>query len=413
MVGLAASAAQFADVGFRALIGTIELLRRLKNTPEQMAVLLQDVDKSIQRIHAIRNAIQQPNSLFAHLSITHIQRVTASVDDACQTTTDLQHTLEPLFRQSNNPKGGWARKTWRSVVSVSMETEIAAKITRIKWLNSEVMSEMHISGLEMQAKVEMCVYLNVNGELSLNQIRNLSTHIQRSVEAVGQDMTPHFNSLITSNEQIQQVAQGSQSQLTQLQSDVVSLKNTVVTDLTSSSHQDANGRQQLQAVIGANHADVLNDSRQGRDSIMTMMQHESSHTRAELASLRDTLLKFMTGNQSSVPIDRLIPSRVDGGNNADLAIQVGKQLIKTPGALKDVCEKMNLADEPIEGHFYRPLGFKKRNSNCTCVRQQSVHGIGPLGISYDLRTPNATKCTYHKSHWRSWRYSLSVRLLPI
>lgn len=155
MVGLAASAAQFADVGFRALIGTIELLRRLKNTPEQMTVLLQDVDKSIQRIHAIRNAIQQPNSLFAHLSIMHIQRVTASVDDACQATTDLQHTLEPLFRQSNNPKGGWAKKTWRSVVSVSMETDIASKITRIKWLNSEIMSEMQISGLEMQAYVSI------------------------------------------------------------------------------------------------------------------------------------------------------------------------------------------------------------------------------------------------------------------
>ena len=226
-------------------------------------------------------------------------------------------------------------------------------------------------------------------------------------------MIPHFNSLIAFNERIQQVTQDSQSQLTQLQSDFLSLKNTVVTDLTSSSHKSASGRQQLQAVIGTVHADMLNDSRQGRDSVMTTIQDENSHTRAELASLRDTLIKFMTGNQTSVPIDRLIPSRVDGGNNADLAIQVGKQLIKTPSSLKDVCEKMTSAKEPIEGDLGRPLGYKKRKSICTCTRQQSVRGIGPLGFSYDFRAPNATKCAYHNSHWRSSRYSLSVRLLPI
>ena len=159
VVGLAAGAVQFADVGFRALIGMIKLLKRLKETPKQMTDLLQDLDKSIQRIQALRNTIQQPDSLFTHLSITQIHRVTTTLDDACQAATDLQHVLEPLFRQSNTSKHSWARNTWRSAVSVSMETEIAAKIARIKWLNSEVMSEMQISGLEMQAKLEY-VYLS-------------------------------------------------------------------------------------------------------------------------------------------------------------------------------------------------------------------------------------------------------------
>lgn len=52
-VGLAASAVQFADVGVRALIGMLQLLKRLKHTPKQMTELLRDVDKSIQRIHAL------------------------------------------------------------------------------------------------------------------------------------------------------------------------------------------------------------------------------------------------------------------------------------------------------------------------------------------------------------------------
>lgn len=119
-----------------------------------MAELLQDVDKSIQRISALRNAMQQPNSLFTHLSVAQFQRVMGNVDDAYQATIDLQHALEPLFRKSNVAGHGWANNAWRSVVSVSIEPRIAEMIARIKWMNSEVMSEMQLTGMEMQAKLE-------------------------------------------------------------------------------------------------------------------------------------------------------------------------------------------------------------------------------------------------------------------
>ena len=64
-------------------MGMIKLLKRLKETPKQMTDLLQNLDKSIKRIHALRSTIQQPDSLFTHLSITQIQRVTTILDDAC------------------------------------------------------------------------------------------------------------------------------------------------------------------------------------------------------------------------------------------------------------------------------------------------------------------------------------------
>ena len=157
-LGLAAGAVQFADVGVRALIGMVKLLERLRETPKRMAELLQDVDKSIQRIHALRNAMQQSNSLFTHLSTTQIQRVMGNVDDAYQATIELRHALEPLFRKSNITGHGWARKTWRSAVSVSMETRIAEKITRINRLNAEVMGEMQFTELEMQVKLEYACF---------------------------------------------------------------------------------------------------------------------------------------------------------------------------------------------------------------------------------------------------------------
>ena len=212
---------------------------------------------------------------------------------------------------------------------------------------------------------------------------------------------------------IQQVTQGSRSQLTQMQADIVSMKNTFLADLTSTLDQNSNERQQFHNRIGAVQSDILNDSRQERDSIITAIQHESLHTQAELASLRDVLLKLMTGNESSAAIDGSTASRFTGRGNTDLATQVGKQLLKTPSSLKDVCEKTILAKKPIEDDLDRRHRLKKNERSCVCVRKHSARRVGLFGIAHDFRAPYAKKCSYHRSHWWSWSYSLSVRLLPI
>ena len=153
-VGLAAGTVQFADVGGRALLGMIKLLKDLKETPKRMAELLRDVDKSVERICSLRNAMQQPTSLFTNLSITQIQRVTKNVDDAYQATVSLQHALEPLFRERNVAMNGWAKRAWRSVVSIQIEKSIAEKIARVERLNWEVISEMQLIKLEMGANIK-------------------------------------------------------------------------------------------------------------------------------------------------------------------------------------------------------------------------------------------------------------------
>ncbi|MCJ1262381.1 hypothetical protein MMC22_002251 [Lobaria immixta] len=207
-VGLAAGAVQFADVGVGALIGMVKLLKRLKETPKRMAELLQDVGKSIQRIITLRNAMQQPNSLFAHLSIAQLQRVMGNVDDAYQATTDLQH---------------WSPSSERAIL-------------------------LGMAGLK------------ILGDLG----------------------------------------------------------------------------------------------------------------------------------------------------NADLASQVGKQLIKNPSSLKAASKKTILAKEAIEH-----CRLKKDKRICTCAQNPLVPRTGPFGTAGEFITLHTAKCPYHQSLWRSWNYSLSVRLLPI
>ena len=153
-VGLGAGAIQFADIGVKTLIGLFKLLERLKHTPKRMSELLHDMDSTILRIHGLQKAIHEPNSILKNLSSAQFQRVEGNLNDAHQTVLDLQNALEPLFRRSDSSGYDWAKDTWRSVVSVSMETRIAEQIARLKWLNGEMMSEIQLVGLEMQARLE-------------------------------------------------------------------------------------------------------------------------------------------------------------------------------------------------------------------------------------------------------------------
>ena len=170
VIGLAAGAVQFADVGGRGFLGLIELLKRLKDTPKRMTELFQDVDKSIQRIYALRSAMQQPTSLFMNLSNQQIQRMTSIVEDAHQATVDLQLGLEPLFRKPLVSWDSWPKRAWRSVVSIHMERSVAEKINRIQRLNVEIMGEMQLFDLDIGADLKYLVVYGCSQECTANAV---------------------------------------------------------------------------------------------------------------------------------------------------------------------------------------------------------------------------------------------------
>lgn len=153
VAGLAAGAVQFADVGGRALLGTIRLLRNLKQTPERMRELLRDLEKSVQRIQDIQDTAQQPTSnIFSHLGDIQRQRATESINEAYKAIADLQSTLSPVFEKHNTSCPGWTRKAWRSVVSVTMEKDVAQKLDRIERLKRDMMCELQLTEIDTQMK---------------------------------------------------------------------------------------------------------------------------------------------------------------------------------------------------------------------------------------------------------------------
>lgn len=142
-------------------------------------------------------------------------------------------------------------------------------------------------------------------------------------------------------------------------------------------------------------------------------QNEGLQTWAEIASLKDVVLKFMAGNASPLAVDRSITYRLTRGDNADLVAQIAKQLIETPSLLKNACEKTTLATESTDIRFDQRRRLKEIKFSSTCVRNQLHRRIGFFGYAYDFRSFGAIRCPYHQSDWGSWSYSLSVLLLPI
>ena len=201
------------------------------------------------------------------------------------------------------------------------------------------------------------------------------------MEAGGYNTASQFNSLIVSNQRIQQGTQDAHSQIMQLHSDVTSIRGTVgqietfLLNLAPRLDRIDNRTQLLQASAGAVHTYVLADNRQGGQSIETALQHENLLARAELTSFGDRSRKAIAGNESAVTVNQSTDSWLSGENNADTAMQIRKQLVKSPSFLRDVCKDVNLADQLIVGGFVRQRRAMKLRCDCRSVRKRIIEAV--------------------------------------
>lgn len=146
-IGVAASAVQFADFGVRMLLESLQLLKALKNAPQRIEELLNDLDGSIQRIDTFQAAMRQTSSsMFSSLNAPQIHRIEQKLGAAYEAMAELQASLTSLAMRH---KGSRSKRAWGSVVSVAMEKAIVNRMRRIERLDKEVMAELELAGLEM------------------------------------------------------------------------------------------------------------------------------------------------------------------------------------------------------------------------------------------------------------------------
>ena len=150
-IGLAAGIVQFVDIGGKALLSTIRLLKDLKHAPKMMTELLQDAEISLQRLHTLRDTIRQPSStVFAQLSTIQNQRLLTRIDETRAAVSELQKALDPLLG-THTVGQGRVRKAWKAVISITMENAIKEKLSRISRMEKELAGNLELTNLEIQA----------------------------------------------------------------------------------------------------------------------------------------------------------------------------------------------------------------------------------------------------------------------
>ena len=230
---------------------------------------------------------------------------------------------------------------------------------------------------------------------------------------MGRDIGSRLDSLKVSDDTVEQVSHDSYSQLARLQSEFTLLRNTIHQGLTLSLDQETHETVQFRKKMGALYTDIVDSHRQGQDSVKATIKQETLQIRAEMESLRDTLLERVTGNQCDILLSPAEASLLDDGVNTRLVNQIRHQLIMTPSSLKDTCDKTDLVKDSNADDSGWRQGLLKKRCNHSYHRTQSTHWVGPLLTAYKFSTSAALGCRRCQSHKRSLSYSVFVRLLPI
>ncbi|KAH7125857.1 hypothetical protein EDB81DRAFT_860557 [Dactylonectria macrodidyma] len=147
VIGVAAASIQFADIGVKALLGSIRTLQNLRDAPKQIAVLLHDVDKSIKRLADLETRLQDDTDPLAQrLSRDQHQTLRDVVSEGCQAVVDFQNTLG---RVKSLPGDSKARKVWKSFLGVEMSRDIEIHLSRIQRQHSETLQQLQLAGLDV------------------------------------------------------------------------------------------------------------------------------------------------------------------------------------------------------------------------------------------------------------------------
>ncbi|KAK0752815.1 hypothetical protein B0T18DRAFT_423475 [Schizothecium vesticola] len=131
IIGLSAAAVQFSDVGARALLSSLRLLRELREIPHRMADLLTETDKSVERLLYLDSLCQQP-SFVSRLSQQQLDSIRPVILDGRNATERLQAVLQPVISDLRKPSK--AMRAWAALMSKRREADIEQHlkvITRI------------------------------------------------------------------------------------------------------------------------------------------------------------------------------------------------------------------------------------------------------------------------------------------
>jgi hypothetical protein len=158
-LGAAAGGLQLVDVAARALMGVVRLARNLRDAPTRTEKLLVDVDRSVAQILHISATLLQPGSRFCDgLSPDQVTRLSTCALQTGEAMDALRILLGSLCGagHSGGSRGkAILQRTWSAVIAAHKQDEVSELLARAERLNLEIVRELELIGLEMQADSSM------------------------------------------------------------------------------------------------------------------------------------------------------------------------------------------------------------------------------------------------------------------
>ncbi|KAF2453668.1 hypothetical protein BDY21DRAFT_123690 [Lineolata rhizophorae] len=398
VVGIAGSSVQFADVGCRALLGTLKFLKSLRDIPRRMETLLQDIDKFVLRISGLQSEIRRPDStLFSQISAAQRQRLEVVVQDAYQTVEDLQTALIPLGRHTTPGSHTKVKKAWRAVMSVKEEDKIKEMLERIERLYRDVTVELQRTGLDAQAAMSTCLL-----------------QIQADLGAHGQSEIDHFDQLRSLIEDMQRQTRESSDNLSEVKAQARSAAATV-NECDTSIKALVPSVERIENTAKFLHEDVKEIRAQQPDNSHLLVQLQATYrqeagvTREEFQSLRNAVLLSLSERSNTFSdSDRAAAGRLSDADNFSLTAAVGKELVSHPGTLKESCDFVYSHAYPI----YQFGQVSERPCNCVARRRRDWTRRGRFAVVYQSRATHDQQCPFYEMTGWSWSYRFSAQLLP-
>ncbi|KAH7391171.1 hypothetical protein DE146DRAFT_663677 [Phaeosphaeria sp. MPI-PUGE-AT-0046c] len=402
-VGLAAGTAQFLDIGCKAIIGTLKLLRDIKDTPSWLRDLSNDIEKSFKHIQILQETIER-SSFEDLVQPNHVQIQTAdeAIRSAYDAMMDLKKALEPFSRDQVLLRHGRWRRAWTSVSSVTERSSIEQKMQKVMLLNHEVSRALQIIQLGMQKAMNV----------QFQQANALAKADRRALES-------QIGSLETTNQAIHSETGDTRLKLAELQGNVQSSQANVVeidrkvmdvARVVESAHDTT---QRLKRDFETGCSTLRVNQTHLRDSIDTTRM-ESQQIRADIQRLRDDLMPWVMGRTMtrSSPLEPLTPL-LSKAESSELQVELERTLVEFPSDFKEACEDTIHALNFTDGRTQRRTPWVQHRCNCSKAFKRTIARSGRLSFLFESWTEHDHMYDCQFRSKRLWRYMLAFQLLPL
>ncbi|KAH7310805.1 hypothetical protein B0I35DRAFT_453128 [Stachybotrys elegans] len=177
IVGSLAAGLQLVTVAGQGLLVTIKLMRDLRDTPDKLKALLNDVEGSISRLCYNCNA---GSVIYQNLDAPQMNRLSQCAASLYPVLEEIHAMLE-AFAGEERGRTSAVRQLWKSMVSLKLEGELTSKLERLHRLNVELVRELGMIGLGTQ--------MLTNGLISAGseRLQHGFTNIEEKIDSLQTD----------------------------------------------------------------------------------------------------------------------------------------------------------------------------------------------------------------------------------